>query len=342
MPRADLLDTTPASAPPADRKRSRQLPPPVSGQEVVLVGAIAVLWVVLGFTTPAFLSAGSIQPLLSNVAPIAIMAIGQTIIMIMAGIDVSVGSLTMVAAVVAAKLMVQFNTPLIVTLGVAVLMGGVLGMVNGLLIAVGRVHAIIITFATLNIFLFVGLRIFDSQTVTGIPPTLAALGKGARGLFLGVPISFIVMIVIAAAAWWYLRYVPGGRHFYAIGSDAPAARLAGIRVARREVIAYTLSGLLVGLGACITLAGGTQNLDQTIGNGLALSTIAAVVIGGTSVLGGRGGVLGSVLGAILVATVGSGVTQLGLPSQLSDLFVGIFIIIAVGTDLVRTRLRRRS
>ncbi|MGB3376913.1 MAG: ABC transporter permease [Microbacterium sp.] len=342
MPTADLITPTRNDAPPPRKGRTRQLPPAISGQELVLVGAIVVLWIFLGVSTPAFLSPGSLQPLLSNIAPIAIMAIGQTLIMIMAGIDVSVGAMTMVSAVIAAKLMVLLDTPFIVTVGAAILVGGLLGLTNGLLIAVGRVHAIIITFATSNIFLFIGLRIFDSNTVNGIPETLSVLGKGVGGRLLGIPISFLIMVVLAAIAWWYLRYTPGGRHFYAIGSDADAARLAGIRVERRRVIAYTVSGLLVGFASCIVIANGTQNLDQSVGTGLALSTIAAVVIGGTSVMGGRGGVLGTILGAVLVQTVVSGVTQLGLPSQLADLFVGIFIIISVGADLIRARARRRA
>lgn len=342
MSTVDAVPPTRGVAPKSSKSRARQLPPAVSGQEYVLVGAIVVLWVSLGIGTPAFLTAGSLQPLLSNIAPIAIMAIGQTLIMILAGIDVSVGAMTMVSAVTAAKLMVAFDTPLVVTVGAAMLIGGVLGLTNGLLIAVGRVHAIIITFATSNIFLFIGLRIFDSSTVNDIPQTLSVLGKGAAGRLFGIPISFLIMVLIACAVWWYLRYLPGGRHIYAIGSDADAARLAGIRVETRRVIAYTVSGLLVGFASCIVIANGTQNLDQTVGTGLALSTIAAVVIGGTSVMGGRGGVLGTILGAILVQTVVSGVTQLGLPSQLADLFVGLFIIIAVGADLIRARTRRRS
>lgn len=342
MPTANLITPTREDAPQTRKGRTRQLPPAISGQELVLVGAIILLWIFLGVSTPAFFSAGSLQPLLSNIAPIAIMAIGQSLIMIMAGIDVSVGAMTMVSAVIAAKLMVQLDTPFIVTVGAAILVGGLLGLINGLLIAVGRVHAIIITFATSNIFLFIGLRIFDSNTVNGIPETLTILGKGASGRLMGVPNSFLIMVLLAAIAWWYLRYTPGGRHFYAIGSDADAARLAGIRVETRRVIAYTVSGLLVGFASCIVIANGTQNLDQTVGTGLALSTIAAVVIGGTSVMGGRGGVLGTILGAVLVQTVVSGVTQLGLPSQLADLFVGIFIIIAVGADLIRARARRRA
>jgi ribose transport system permease protein len=125
-----------------------------------------------------------------------------------------------------------------------------------------------------------------------------------------------------------------------VGGDPVAARLAGIRVQRRILIAYVITGLLVGLASVFTLAKGTSNLDQSVGSGQELAVIAAVVIGGTSIMGGRGSVLGTVLGALLVQTVKSGVTQLGWPSQLSDLFVGIFIVVAVGTDLVRRGSRR--
>lgn len=324
------------------KPRGRVLPFPVSGQEFVLLGVIVLLWVALGFAAPGFVTGGSIRPLLSSVAPIAIMGVGMTIVIITGGIDLSVSGMLAVAAVVAAKVMVAFGSPPLVTLLVGVVVGGALGLVNGLLIAVGRVHALIITFGTWNVFLFVGYRIFDGQFVNNIPRTLEPLGAGPNGAIWGVPTSFILMILIAGGAWCYLRYTAGGRHYYAIGSDAVAARLAGIPVQHRIASAYVLSGLLVGIGACLTLANGTQSLAPTVGRGTELAVIAAVVIGGTSIMGGSGSVLGTVLGAILVQTVASGVTQLSWPSQLANLFVGLFVIIAVGTDLLRQRLGRKA
>ena len=223
---------------------------------------------------------------------------------------------------------------------VSVLVGGVLGLVNGLLIAYGRVHAIIITFGTANVFLFLGLQIFGSSTVNNIPQTFDVFGRGVAGRTFGIPHAFLITVIIAAIAWWYLRHTAGGRHFYAIGGDPHAARLAGVRVQRRILLAYLITGLLVGLASCFVIAQGTSTLDQSVGTGKELAVIAAVVIGGTSIMGGRGSVLGTLLGALLVQTVTSGVTQLGWNSQLSDLFVGIFIIIAVGADLIRERARR--
>ena len=322
-------------------RKARILAPAVSGQELALIGVIAALWIVLWWTTPAFMTVGSIRPLLIAVAPIALMGVGMTMVIVSAGIDVSVGGAMMVCGVITARVLVEGVTlPVAVALAIAV--GLLLGLFNGILIAYGRVHAIIITFGTANLFQFVGLQIFGSKTVNGIPGTLEFFGSGDSGRTLGVPHSFIITIVIAAAVWWYLRHTVGGRHYYAIGSDADAARLAGVRVPRRVTIAYLVTGGLVGLASVFTVAKGTSTLDQSIGSGQELAVIAATVIGGTSIVGGRGSVLGTVLGALLVQTVTSGVTQLNWPSQLASLFVGVFVIIAVGADLIRQRTRRRA
>ncbi|BEL07670.1 ABC transporter permease [Actinoplanes sichuanensis] len=321
--------------------KRRVLPSPITGQEVVLVGVIAVLWAALAVSTPAFLTAGSIQPLLVATAPVALVGVAMTIVIITGGIDVSVGGAIMVCSVLTAKALVGADG---VGLATAVLLsiaaGAVLGLVNGVLIAYGRVHAIIITFGTANLFMFLGLQIFGSGTVNGIPGTLAFFGRGPDGRTLGVPHAFLITVVITAAVWWYLRHTAGGRHFYAIGGDPVAARLAGVRVQRRVLLAYVFTGVLVGLASCFVIAQGTSTLDQSVGSGKGLAVIAAVVIGGTSIMGGRGSVLGTLLGALLVQSVASGVTQLGWRSQLSDLFVGIFIIVAVGADLLRARARR--
>ncbi|MGD9530660.1 ABC transporter permease [Pseudonocardia sp.] len=321
--------------------RHRILPPPVTGQELVLLGVIAVIWAGLAFWTPAFLTAGSIQPLLVATAPIALIGVGMTIVIITGGIDVSVGAAIMVCSVVTAKALVAgVSAPLAVLGSLAV--GAALGAVNGVLIAYGRVHAIIITFGTANLFLFLGLQIFGSRTVNGIPSAFEIFGRGEAGRTLGVPHAFAITVLVVALAWWYLRHTAGGRHFYAIGGNAHAARLVGVHVQRRILLAYLVTGLLVGLGACFVIAQGTSTLDQSVGSGKELAIIAAVVIGGTSIMGGRGSVLGTLLGALLVQSVTSGVTQLGWSSQLADLFVGIFIIVAVGTDLLRERARRRA
>ena len=213
----------------------------------------------------------------------------------------------------------------------SVAVGGVLGLVNGVLIAYGRVHAIIITFGTANLFLFLGLQIFGSSTVNGIPQTFEFFGRGAAGQTLGVPNAFLITAVRH-------RRSPGGTCGTppAAGTSSPsaatphAARLAGVKVQRRSPAGLPRHRPARRAASCFVIAQGTSTLDQSVGSGKELAVIAAVVIGGTSIMGGRGSVLGTFLGALLVQTVTSGVTQLGWRSQLSDLFVGIFIIIAVG------------
>ncbi len=330
-----------APAPQAVSMR-RILPPVVTGQEIVLLAVLAVLWVLLGIFTPAFLTPGSIGPLLVQVAPIALIGVGMTFVIITAGIDVSVAGMIMVSAVVTARVLVGYDVPAIAAVALAIVIGAALGAINGVLIAYGRVHPIIITFGTSNLFLWLGLRVFDSSTVNGIPGTLEFFGRGAAGSTLGVPHSFAIAVVAVAVAWWFLRYAKAGRNLYAIGGNQHAARLAGIKVQPRLVWVYLTTGALAGLAACMIIATGTSTLDQSVGAGKELQVIAAVVIGGTSILGGRGSVVGTLLGAILVQTVVSGVTQLGWPTQLGFLFVGIFILIAVGTDLIRERARRRA
>jgi ribose transport system permease protein len=339
--------TPPGGAPAGQRvhaakERGRVLPFPITGQEIVLIAVIVVLWVALALATPAFFTGGSIVPLLVAMAPVALIGIGMTVIIITGGIDVSVAAIVLVCAVVVARAMVDSGISLPVAVLLSVVIGGLLGLVNGVLIAYGRVHAIIITFGTANLFKFLGLQLFGGTTVDNIPGTLAFFGRGEAGRTLGIPHSFLLMLLIAALAWYYLRHTAGGRHLYAIGGDANAARLAGVKVQRRVMLAYVLTGLLTGLAACFVIAQGTATLAPNVGDGMELAAIAAVVIGGTSIMGGRGSVLGTVLGALLVQTVTSGVTQLNWPSQLASLFIGIFILVAVGADLLRQRARRTT
>ncbi|WP_199433433.1 ABC transporter permease [Qaidamihabitans albus] len=337
-----LTEQSPAPEPPSPRRRPLDaLRSRITGQEFVLFGVIALLWTTLGLATDTFIDTGTLSNLAYVVAPIALIGIGMTVVIVGGGIDVSVGSAVTVVTVILAKLVRDQGVSFPVAILVAVGVGGLLGLMNGLLISFGRVHAIIITFGTLNVFRFIALRIFDSEQVAGVPDTLGFLGGGQAGETWHIPHAFLLMLVLAAATWWYMRNTAGGRHFYAMGGDRTAARLAGVKVRRREVLAYVLTGVLVGLAAAVIIGSGGL-IGQNVGVGLELQVIAAVVIGGTSIMGGRGTVLGTVLGALLVGTVASGVTILHWPSQLTSLFVGVFILIAVGTDVLRERSRRRA
>jgi ribose transport system permease protein len=335
------MSTATTETAPARRTPLQALTSRVTGQELVLLGVITALWLALALATDTFIEAGTLSNLVYTVAPIALIGIGMTVVIVGGGIDVSVGSAVTVVTVVVAKMVRDLGVSLPVAVLVAVGVGALLGLVNGVLISVGRVHAIIITFGTLNVFRFVALRIFDSEQVAGVPATLGVLGGGRPGETFYVPHAFVLMLVLAFGMWWYMRNTAGGRHFYAMGGDRVAARLAGVKVQRREVLAYVVTGVMVGLASCVVIGGGGL-IGQNVGLGMELQVIAAVVIGGTSIMGGRGTVLGSVLGALLVGTVATGVTILHWPSQLTELFVGLSILVAVGADVIRERSRRRA
>ncbi|MDF9277430.1 ABC transporter permease [Arthrobacter sp. EH-1B-1] len=326
-------------ATPATRRR-RTLPL-LQGQEIVLIAVLVLLWAALSVSTDTFLTPNNIGAILYQVAPIAIIGVGMTAVMVTAGIDVSVGSQIAVVMVVVAKMLRDFEVALPVAVIVAVLVGSILGAVNALLITVAKIHPIIVTFGTLNIFRWVALQIFGDQQVDGVPGTLTVFGGSNQAMTLGIPNAFLITVLLIATGWVYMRSYAGGRHLYAIGGDAQAARLAGVKVSRATAGVYVLTGACVGLAGVIMIGSGGL-VQQNIGSGLELQVIAAAVIGGTSVLGGRGTVLGTLLGALLVGSVGSAVTHLGWPSEVTNLFVGACIVIAVGVDLARQKRRARS
>jgi ribose transport system permease protein len=321
--------------------RRRPVARAVEGQELALVAVVAVLWLALSVGTDTFLTSSNLSDLLYSVAPVALVGIGMSAVIVTGGIDVSVGSGVAVVMVVVSKLIRDSGAPLPEALAVALLVGLALGVVNGLLIAYGGIHPIIATFGTLNLFRFLALRLFENKQVTGVPDTFAGVGGGGRGETLGVPNAWWVTMLLAALMWVYMRYWATGRHWYAIGNDPAAARLAGIQVRRRLLSAYALTGLFVGLAGCVLIGSGGL-VQQNAGTGLELQVIAAVVIGGTSILGGRGTVLGTLLGALLVGTVTSAITLLGWRSELTELFIGLAIVVAVGVDIVRERRRRTA
>jgi ribose transport system permease protein len=319
--------------------RRRPVARAVEGQELALVVVVAALWVALSIGTDTFLTSSNLSDLLYSVAPVALIGIGMTAVIVTGGIDVSVGSSVAVVMVVVSKLIRDNGAPLPEALLVALVIGIALGAVNGVLIAYGGIHPIIATFGTLNLYRFLALRLFENKQVTGVPDTFTGIGGGGAGETLGVPNAWWLTMLLAAIVWAYMRYWATGRHWYALGNDPAAARLAGIRVRRRIVTAYALTGLFVGLAGCVLIGSGGL-VQQNAGSGLELQVIAAVVIGGTSILGGRGTVLGTLLGALLVGTVTSAITLLGWRSELTELFIGVFILVAVGVDLVRERRRR--
>lgn len=331
------MDTLTVSTRRAIARERRTL---IEGQELVLIGVIALVWLALSFATNTFWTAGNIQTILYSIAPIAIIGVGMTAVMVTAGIDVSVGSQLAVVTASVGLILKELQWGIVPTAVAALVIGGLLGAINALLIVKGNIHPMIVTFGTLNIFRFVALQIFGDSQIPGVPGTFSFIGGSSAAVTLGIPNAIWLAILLVLLQWIYMRSYSGGRHIYAIGNDARAARLAGINVGRKLFLLYLSVGFLVAVAALVQLGAGGL-VQQNVGLGLEMKVIAACVIGGTSVLGGRGTVLGTLLGALLVGTVTSAITLLGWSSELTNLFVGVFIIIAVGIDLLRQRRRAR-
>ncbi len=303
-------------------------------REVILCVMLVVGSGLFNLAHPAYLSVANVQQMLADVAVVAIVAIGMTLVIVTGGIDVSVGSTLALCMLVAGKI-ASGGGGLAVSLGGAILAGLALGSLNGALVAYGRVHPIIVTLGTLNAIRAVHIGLLGPQWLTP-PPVAKVLASGS--LF-GFPAPWCVVVVASVAAAYFVTRRPLGRAVYAVGGNAEAARLAGTNVPFVTLFVYATTGALVGLASFIQL-GQSGTIQPNAGIGLELGAIAATVIGGASVLGGRGTMLGAVVGALLVEFVHNALVTIGTVSLLEGLVVGVLILVAVGADVLQHRRER--
>lgn len=308
---------------------SRELLGPAIGLALVLA--------IFGVLEPErFLSLHNVKTVANQSVIVALGAIGMTLIMISGGIDLSVGSV-IAFGTVAAAFALREGYPPAVALAACILAGGLAGLINGALVTGLRLLPFIATLGTLEIFrgaaqIAAGEQKIDAP-VTWLNQFMAAPEPGSWLLF-----SPGVWITLAAAAGmtWFLHYTVLGRHFFAIGSNGEAARLCGIPVLRRQVQVYAIGGLFAGMAALAQFARLGVG-DPTVAVGKELDIIAAVVIGGGSLAGGRGSVPGAVIGALIMSFLRNGCTLVGVSTPLQKIVVGAIIIIAVALDRWRRR-----
>ena len=300
---------------------------------------IALLAACVFFSTQAdnFWSAQNFALIAQQVMVVGLIAIGQTLIILTAGIDLSCGMVMALGGIVMTKMATQMGLPpgLAVLAGLLVTTG--FGVLNGLLVTRVKLPSFIVTLGTMNIAFAITQLYSEAQTVTGLPDALTALGN-TFGLG-GTQVSWGVLLMLGlyGVAWLALRDTAPGRHVYAVGNNAEAARLCGIPTQRVLLAVYALAGLLYGVAALLSVARtgvGDPNAGQTEN----LDSITAVVLGGTSLFGGRGVVLGTLVGALIVGVFRNGLTLMGVSSVYQILVTGILVILAVATD----QLSRRS
>jgi rhamnose transport system permease protein len=308
---------------------------------------VALAFTVLFFSIRAtnFATVGNWQDIATDVAMVVVVAVGETMVVLTRNIDLSVGSIAGLTAYVSSNTLAHHHDlPLIVVALIAIGIGLACGIGNGLLVAVGRVPAIIATLATLSIYRGVLFEVTHGQNVFASQLPQGFLDFAARKPA-GLPSLAWIALGVALVGAVVLRWAPWARDFYAIGSNPDAARLAGIRVGRRIMTAFAISGALAGLGGFM-FAARFASVDAVAGRNFEFDVVTAVVIGGVNVFGGSGTVLGAVLGAVLVATIQNGFTLLRISEFWKIFFDGAAIVAAVTADALITKriqelLRRR-
>jgi ribose transport system permease protein len=292
-----------------------------------------VLCILIAVLEPKFVSPGNLASVARQTAVITIMAMGMTMVMIAAGIDLSVGSMLALAGVIGAMAMVG-GMPAIVGILVSIAVGAVFGSLNGFAVATLRIPAFIVTLGAMGIYRGLALLITDGNAVVGLPKGLRLLAEG--NLFGVIPIPLVLVVVIAVIFHFVLTSTRLGRYCYAIGSNIEAARYAGIPVARYQVVFYTILGALTGLAGAIESARLVTG-QPTAGDGYELRVIAAVVIGGGSLSGGQGTIIGTIIGSLFMGVLANGANLLGISPFVQQIIIGAVIVVAVTFDEFQRR-----
>jgi rhamnose transport system permease protein len=300
-------------------------------RELGIVGALALLIIVTGILEPRFLQADSLRNLALNAAIFAILAAGQTLVIVTRNVDLSVGSVLGLTAYLTGSMLSDHpGLPTLVVVAMAIGLGAACGALNGFLVTFGRVPALVVTLGTLYVFRGLAFLWTDGRQVNAetLPDSFLNLGTGS---VLGIPTLALIALVVVAVIGQCLRDFRPGRELYAIGSNPAAARLAGVRADRRVLTAFVLCGALAGLGgALFTARFGT--VDATAGTGYELTVIAAAVVGGVAIFGGVGTVYGAALGALLLGTITSSLIVLKVDAFWQQAAIGALLLTAIAFD----------
>jgi len=297
-----------------------------SGQLGIVV-ALAVLVVVLAVLKPNFLSAANLLNVVRQVSINGILAVGVTVVLLTGGVDLSLGSVVAVTGVGAANLACPGDFQLAVPITAGILAGAACGSVNGAVVTRCGVPSFIATLGMMTAARGLALVLSEGRPVSNMSPALTRLA----GDVFGIPVPALILAVVAGAVAWSLKNLLWGRYIYAVGGNAQAARAAGIRVRGVVFLAYALCGALAGL-AGVVLASRITTGQPNAGVGYELDAIAAVVIGGTRLSGGVGGIGGTLLGVLLMGVIGNGLDLLNVPSYYQQIVKGVIIIGAVWFD----------
>jgi ribose transport system permease protein len=300
--------------------------------EIYLLFILALLFIALSISSPVFLKVANMKTLARQASIYGIVAIGMVFVITSSGIDLSVGSVVGLSGVLTALFIVN-GIPMPVAMILSIIIGSLIGLVNGILVHDGKVPPFIATMGTMTVTRAIIMLITGAKTVSGLPKSFTGI---AQATVLGVPFLFVAWIITIGIAWFITHKTVFGRNIYAFGSNKEAARLSGIDVRKTTYGVYMFSAIVCSI-AGILLTARLGNGVPTSGSGYELDAIAASVVGGASLDGGEGSVIGTVLGAVIMATLRQGGTLLGINAFIVEIIIGSLIVIAVLLDKLRKK-----
>ena len=298
-------------------------------EKIIPFIGLILLIIVVSILNPSFLDLSNLLNLLRQISINGLIAFGMTFIILTGGIDLSVGSILALSSAFIA-LMITSGVDPIIALIIGVLIGFVLGAVNGLLVTKGNMAPFIATLATMTIFRGLTLVITDGNPITNLGDSYLFQLFG-KGYFIGIPVPAVTMIIVFVILLIILQKTTFGRHTYAIGGNEVAAKISGIKVNKIKILIYGISGLMSALAGGI-LTSRLNSAQPTAGTSYELDAIAAVVLGGTSLTGGKGRIVGTLIGVLIIGVLNNGLNLLGVSSFYQQVVKGVVILIAVLID----------
>lgn len=298
--------------------------------------ALAVACAFFATQSDRFLTGQNFSLILQQVMVVGVIAIGQTLVILTAGIDLSCGMIMALGSIIITKFSVEYGVNPYLAILCGLVACAAFGLVNGALITFIKLPPFIVTLGTLNIAFATTQLYSHAQTLTGLPDALLFFGDIVRLGGTAVTYGTLLMLILYGITWFVLRETAIGRHMYAVGNSPEAARLMGINTRRLLILVYTVAGVIYGVAGLLLVARtgvGDPNAGQTDN----LDSITAVVLGGTSLFGGRGMILGTLVGAVIVGVIRNGLTLTGVSSVYQILITGVLVIVAVATDQMSRR-----
>lgn len=302
-------------------------------REFAMIAILAGLMIIISIAAPAFLQPSNLINIVTNNVILAIMAIGMTLVIVTSGIDVSVGSQLGFAAIFVGLAAISTSSNILIVLIVGIVCGTLLGLVNGILIAGAELPAIVVTLGTLSIFRGTIQLYTNGHWVNNLPKWYTGLYKTT---FLALPIPVWVLIFVIAAVSLFIKYTKLGRSIYAMGGNKIASSRVGINNNMINLFVFAFMGALTGI-ASVLYGAQLAVVDPNAGNGFEMQVIAAVVIGGANVLGGSGSILGTIIGVLILGVIQNGMVLMHVQTYWQNVVMGLVIIFAVTTDVIRTR-----